>query len=68
MPDITLCASNVKSECPLAPFCYRATATPNEVWQSWTAEGRPGVKCHLFMPNEMCKGPGGTKSPGSEED
>lgn len=56
MTDITLCAANVKSCCPLAPLCYRATATAGEWHQSWTAEGRPGEACPLFVPNQLCIG------------
>lgn len=32
MPDITMCTG---TDCPLAGFCHRATATPSEYRQSY---------------------------------
>jgi hypothetical protein len=52
MPDISLCLW--KDTCPLAPLCYRATATPSELGQSYFADGKPGEKCRYFMPNGRC--------------
>jgi hypothetical protein len=32
MPDITMCKGN---DCPLKESCYRYTATPDDLWQSY---------------------------------
>ena len=32
MPDITMCNGD---DCPLKESCYRCTATPNDLWQSY---------------------------------
>jgi len=47
-PDISLCLW--KKECPLAPLCYRATAEPDEVNQSYFAPDRPGENCRYYIP------------------
>lgn len=56
MPDITLCTNTV---CPLRPKCYRATAKPDEYWQSY-AKYEPKVEfnkaeaittCDMFKSN-----------------
>lgn len=33
MADITMC---LNKECPKIDKCYRANATPNPFWQSWS--------------------------------
>jgi len=33
MPDITMCSN---SNCPQRNSCYRAQATPNPLWQSYS--------------------------------
>ena len=32
MPDITMCDNK---QCPLMQSCYRSTAIPTPLWQSW---------------------------------
>ena len=32
MPDITMCKGD---DCPLKENCYRCTATPDDLWQSY---------------------------------
>jgi hypothetical protein len=49
-PDTALCCDNVKKDCPLAPRCYRATAEPDEVRQSYFAPSNPGEGCSYFIP------------------
>jgi hypothetical protein len=49
-PDLSLCCDNVKKDCPLAPRCYRATAEPDEVRQSYFAPSRKGHECPYFIP------------------
>ena len=46
-PDISLCLWGAK--CPLSPYRYRATATPDEVRQSYFAPSRNGQECPYFI-------------------
>ena len=48
MPDISLCLW--RKTCPLAPLCYRATAEPGELGQSYIAPDEVGKDCQYFMP------------------
>ena len=50
MTDLTMCLWGAK--CPLSPYCYRATATPDEVRQSYFAPSTPGNDCRDFIPND----------------
>ena len=34
MPDISMC---MNKECPLREGCYRATAEPDEYWQTYSS-------------------------------
>jgi hypothetical protein len=49
-PDLTMCCSNVAKDCPLAGRCYRATATPGELGQSYFAPSRNWQECPYFIP------------------
>ena len=51
-PDIALCCDNVKKDCPLAPRCYRATAAPDDVRQSYFTPAGPGNDCRDFISND----------------
>lgn len=42
MPDITLCTND---DCPLKDSCYRHTAKPDPIWQSY-AHFEPKMKFH----------------------
>lgn len=35
MPDISMCSG---IDCPLKETCYRYTAQPNPLWQSWVTD------------------------------
>jgi len=52
MTDLSMCCSNVAKDCPLAPYCYRATATPDEVRQSYFSPSEFGDTCRYFIPND----------------
>lgn len=55
MPDITMCA-NV--DCTLKKYCYRATADPSPVWQSYAGFTQQNDgSCEHFWDNEekTCK-------------
>lgn len=50
MPDISMCNN---TQCPSKEYCYRFTATPSLVWQSYgffTLE-QDEDKCDMFYPN-----------------
>jgi hypothetical protein len=47
--DISLCCDNVKKYCPRAFQCYRATAEPDELGQSYFAPDNPGDGCKYFI-------------------
>jgi len=49
-PDISLCCDNVKKDCSKAAHCYRATAEPSEMRQSYIAPANPGDGCKDFWP------------------
>jgi hypothetical protein len=49
MPDISLCVWR-SDKCALADKCYRATAEPDEVRQSYFAPSNPGNSCSYFIP------------------
>lgn len=55
MPDITMCSDVT---CHLRDQCFRYTATPDDLRQSWFAES-PRDKltgaCTKFLPNETAK-------------
>ena len=50
MSDLSLCLW--RKECPLAPRCYRTTAPPADVHQSYFAPTTRGEKCEHFIPND----------------
>ena len=52
MTDITLCCSNVAKDCPLAAYCYRATATPDDVRQSYFSPSEFGDTCRYSISND----------------
>lgn len=47
-PDISLCVWR-SGACVLADTCYRATAEPDEVSQSYFAPSNPGEGCSYFI-------------------
>ena len=49
MPDIALCVWR-SDKCVLADTCYRATAEPDEVRQSYFAPSQNGQECPYFIP------------------
>ena len=53
MPDITLCANK---NCPLKDKCYRFTATPDPLWQSYADFEPVKGKCDHFWDNTNKKG------------
>lgn len=48
MPDITMCANK---NCPLKDKCYRFTATPDPLWQSYADFKPVNGKCEDFWDN-----------------
>lgn len=53
MPDLSLCIW--RRECCLSPMCYRATAEPDDVKQSYFAPNNPGRNCPCYIPIEEGK-------------
>ena len=48
MPDMTLCSNET---CPLRESCYRFTATPDKLWQSYSCfEPYGDGHCLMFIP------------------
>jgi len=46
MADITMCTG---TNCPVKEKCYRFTATPNELWESWFIESPiTDGKCEMY--------------------
>ena len=55
MPDISLCRNNT---CPSKKYCYRYTAKPNELRQSYGSfEVKKGKdKCEFYIKTPACFG------------
>jgi hypothetical protein len=50
MPDITMCS---QYNCELKEECYRYTAKPNPVWQSYFCPETYGVDCTSFWEHKV---------------
>ena len=49
MPDIAMCSGE---GCPLKETCYRHTATPTPLRQSWIAPPYADGDCEYYWPTE----------------
>jgi hypothetical protein len=54
MADICLCANHKTNGCKLSDKCKRATATPNDEWQSYSdfQPWNEGKECNMFYRDE----------------
>lgn len=54
MADISMCEDR---QCPAKDYCYRFTAHPSPMWQSYGVFNREddADNCDMFWPNGKCK-------------
>lgn len=51
MPDISLCHKESAIACPISEKCYRATANPSPLRQSYFIPDNIGNDCEYFWDN-----------------